>query len=59
VHLRVGELLEFPFNVAEPALFKVENKTLFLAQPVAIGDRRAAEIHIKAATPQTTKEEPR
>ena len=59
VHLKVGELLEFPFNVAEPAWFKVENKTLFLAQPVAIGDRRAAEIHLKLATPQTTQEEPR
>jgi flagellar motor switch protein FliM len=58
VHLKVGEVLEFPFTVATPTLFKVENQTLFLAQPVSIGDRRAAEIHSKPATPQLTKEEP-
>jgi len=57
MQLKVGELLEFPFTVAEPTLFKVENQTLFLANPVAIGDRRAAEIHAKACAPVPIKEE--
>ena len=59
VRLKVGEVLEFPITVATPTLFKVENQTFFLAQPVAIGDRRAAEMQSKPATPQLTKEEPR
>ena len=58
MQLKVGEVLEFPFTAAEPTLFKVENRTLFLAQPVAVGDRRAAEMHTRSATPQTIKEEP-
>ena len=58
MQLKVGEVLEFPFTVAEPTLFKVENQTLFLANPVAVGDRRAAEIHAKACAPVLTKEEP-
>ena len=58
MQLKVGEVLEFPFTVAEPTLFKVENQTLFLANPVAIGDRRAAEIHAKAYAPVLIKEEP-
>jgi len=57
IHLKVGELLEFPVTVAEPSLFKVENQTLFLAHPVALGDRRAAEMYAKAATAQLIKEE--
>jgi flagellar motor switch protein FliM len=58
MQLKVGEVLEFPFTVAEPTLFKVENQTLFLANPVAIGDRRAAEIQAKASAPVLIKEEP-
>ena len=59
VRLKVGEVLEFPITVATPTLFKVENQTFFLAQPVAMGDWRAAEMQSKPATPQLTKEEPR
>jgi flagellar motor switch protein FliM len=58
IHLKVGEVLELPVTVAEPTLFKVENQILFLAHPVAMGDRRAAEMHAKAAAPQLIKEEP-
>ena len=57
IHLKVGELLEFPVTVAEPSLFKVENQTFFLAHPVALGDRRAAEMQVKAAAAQLIKEE--
>ena len=35
----------------------MENQILFLAHPVAIGDRRAAEMQTKAATGQIIKEE--
>ena len=57
MHLKVGEVLEFPFKTTLPILFKVENQILFLAHPVAFGDRRAAEIYTRAATSQLIKEE--
>ena len=57
MHLKVGEVLEFPFKATLPIPFKVENQILFLAHPVAFGDRRAAEIHTKAASRQLLKEE--
>jgi flagellar motor switch protein FliM len=57
MHLKVGEVLEFPFKATLPIPFKVENQILFLAHPVAFGDRRAAEIYTKAATRQPLKEE--
>ena len=55
--LEVGQVLEFPMAVADPTLFKVENQTLFLASPVAVGDRRAAEIHRHAVASKLTQEE--
>ncbi len=58
MHLKVGEVLEIPIKVAARTLFKVENQTLFLANPVAIGDRRAAEMFTKAADAPISKEEP-
>jgi flagellar motor switch protein FliM len=58
MHLKVGDVLELPFKVSVPTLFKVENQTLFLAHPVAIGDRRAAEMNMKTGTRQLVKEEP-
>lgn len=58
VRLKVGEVLEFPLKASLPILFKVENQVLFLAHPVATGDRRAAEIHAKAVTSELIKEEP-
>jgi len=57
MQLKVGEILEFPSTVAEPTLFKVENQTLFLANPVAIGDRRAAEMLSTGSAPKLIKEE--
>ncbi len=57
MHLKVGEVLEFPCKATVPIPFKVENQILFLAHPVAIGDRRAAEMNMKAATRQLIKEE--
>jgi len=57
MHLKVGEVLEFPIKATVPIPFKVENQILFLAHPVAIGDRRAAEMYTKAATRQLIKEE--
>jgi flagellar motor switch protein FliM len=49
LRIKVGEVLEFPVKVAEPTLFKVENQILFLARPVSVGDRRAAEMITRAA----------
>jgi flagellar motor switch protein FliM len=57
IQLKVGEVLELPVSVAKPTLFKVENRTLYLAHPVAIGDRRAAEMYTRAANDELTKEE--
>jgi flagellar motor switch protein FliM len=58
MHLKVGDVLELPFKVSVPTLFKVENQTLFLAHPVAVGDRRAAEMNTKAGRRQFVEEEP-
>jgi flagellar motor switch protein FliM len=57
MQLKVGEILEFTSTVAEPTLFKVENQTLFLASPVAMGDRRAAEMLSIGSAPKLIKEE--
>ena len=57
MHLRVGEVLELPYRAAEPILFKVENQTLFWAQPVATGEQRAAEMCARVPAPRPVKEE--
>jgi flagellar motor switch protein FliM len=57
MHLKVGEVLEFPFKATLPIPFKVENQILFLAYPVAIDDRWAAEMHSKTLTRHLIKEE--
>jgi len=57
LHLKVGDVLEFPLKADVPILFKVENQALFLAHPVATSDRRAAEIHAKLVPRELAKEE--
>jgi flagellar motor switch protein FliM len=57
MHLKVGEVLKFQCKATVPVLFKVENQTLFLAHPVAMGDQRAAEMSARALAHQPVKEE--
>lgn len=57
MHLKTGEVLEFPLKANVPILFKIENQVLFHAHPVAAGERRAAEIHANVVPTQPNPEE--